>query len=72
MDKLKASVERSVFGVCSYIGERIGLSTYRVRLYFIYASFIALGSPLIVYLFVAFWVNLKKYLRKSRNAIWGI
>jgi hypothetical protein len=38
-------------------------------LFFIYASFIAYGSPIIVYLMLAFLMNFKKYLRK-RSPIW--
>lgn len=72
MDKLKVSIERYAFGVCSYIGQKIGLSAHRVRLYFIYASFATLGSPILIYLILAFWLNIKKYLRKSRNPIWDI
>jgi phage shock protein PspC (stress-responsive transcriptional regulator) len=72
MDKLKISVERYAFGVCSYVGNKIGLSTHRVRLYFIYASCFTFGSPIIIYLFVAFWMNIKQYLRKSRYAIWNL
>ena len=70
MDKLRNSVERYAFGVCSYVGDKIGLSSNRVRLYFIYASFITFGSPIVVYLVLAFWINLKKYLQKSRHSVW--
>ncbi len=70
MDKIKVTVERYAFGVCSYLGKKIGLSTHRVRLYFIYASFVTLGSPILIYLFFAFWINIKQYLRKSRHPIW--
>jgi len=70
MEKIKTTVERYAFGVCSYLGKKIGLSTHRVRLYFIYASFVTLGSPILIYLFFAFWINFKKYLRKSRNPVW--
>ncbi len=62
-------IEKSVFGVCSYIGERVGISTSRVRLYFIYASFVTFGSPLIIYLVLAFWLNVKKYLRKGYHLL---
>lgn len=62
-------VEKSVFGVCSYIGERIGLRTSRVRLYFIYVSFVTFGSPILIYLVVAFWINLKKYLRRGYHIL---
>ena len=41
-----------------------------VRKYFIYTSFIGMGSPLIVYLFIAFWMNVKRYIRKGKSIIY--
>ena len=70
MKKLSNIIERSVFGVCEYIGDKIGLRTSRVRMYFIYLSFFAFGSPIIIYFFLAFWLNVKNYIRKKKNLIW--
>lgn len=71
MKDVKHLVERSAFGVCSYLGEKIGISTASVRMYFIYLSFAALGSPIIVYLFLAFWLNIKRYFKgRNRNLVW--
>lgn len=67
---IKDLMERSAFGVCSYLGDKMGLASARVRMYFIYLSFVALGSPIIVYLFVAFWLNVKQYIKNSRNFLW--
>lgn len=72
MEKLRSLIEQSFFGVCERIGERMGISTNIIRLYFIYTSFIAFGSPIILYLVLAFWVNIRKYFRygvKEREAI---
>jgi phage shock protein PspC (stress-responsive transcriptional regulator) len=71
MDNIKFFVEKRVFGVCSYVGEKLGISTSRIRLYFIYTSFITMGSPIILYLVMAFWINLKKYIRLSRT-VWDL
>jgi hypothetical protein len=30
-----------------------------------------MGSPLIFYLVVAFWVNIRRYVRKGKSAIWN-
>ncbi len=62
---IKDLVERSAFGVCSYIGDIFGISTSKIRLYFIYTSFAAMGSPIAIYLILAFWLNIKKYIRKK-------
>lgn len=70
MKKLKHLLEKSLFGVCSYLGQKMGIASARVRLYFIYLSFVALGSPVIFYLFVAFWLNVKKYIKKNKNLVW--
>ncbi len=64
-------LEQSLFGVCEWLGEKMGIASARVRLYFIYASFATLGSPLILYLVVAFWLNLRRYTRKYQNWLWG-
>lgn len=67
MNKLRHIVEWHVFGVCAAIAERMGIATSIVRKYFIYISFLTMGSPLIVYFFMAFWMNVKKYVRLSRR-----
>jgi len=66
---LKDIVEKRAFGVCSYLAQRMGLRSSRVRMYFIYTSFITLGSPVIIYLVMAFWLNIKSYLRGGNNWI---
>ncbi|MBK8566400.1 MAG: PspC family transcriptional regulator [Saprospiraceae bacterium] len=71
MGNFKDLMERSAFGVCNYLGDKMGLASSRVRMYFIYASFVAFGSPIILYLFVAFWLNIKKYLKGSGRVLWG-
>lgn len=70
MQELKSLLERSAFGVCHYVGKKMGIASARVRVYFIYISFVALGSPIIVYLFVAFWLNVKQYIKNKRNILW--
>jgi hypothetical protein len=42
-------------------------------MYFIYISFITLGSPLIVYLFMAFWLEQKDVYRlRRKKTIWDL
>jgi phage shock protein PspC (stress-responsive transcriptional regulator) len=67
MYKIKNFIEWQVFGVCTAIGERVGIATAVIRRYFIYLSFITLGSPIVFYLFMAFWLNIKNYIRNSRR-----
>jgi len=62
MNRLKNFIEWQVFGVCTAIGEKMGIATSRIRTWFIYISFLTMGSPLIVYFILAFWMNIKRYI----------
>jgi phage shock protein PspC (stress-responsive transcriptional regulator) len=70
MDKLKSLLEKSAFGVCQTLGHKMGIASSRVRLYFIYLTFGTLGSPVIIYLFLAFWINVKEYINQSKKLMW--
>jgi len=67
MKSIKQFVEWHVFGVCSYIGEKMGVASSTIRKYFIYISFLTMGSPIIIYLFVAFWMNIKNYILSAKR-----
>jgi len=68
--RMKEALEWRAFGVCTALGERLGLATSRIRLWFIYVSFLTLGSSAIVYMVVAFWMNMKRYvLLRRRNPV---
>ncbi len=67
LSDLKNFIEWKAFGVCSSIGEKIGVATSRIRLWFIYISFLTLGSPIIIYMILAFWINMKRYILMSRR-----
>jgi phage shock protein PspC (stress-responsive transcriptional regulator) len=68
-DKIQDFFEAYAFGVCTRLGEKLGMATSSIRLFFIYASFLTFGSPVLVYLALAFIMNIRKHLRK-RSAIW--
>ncbi len=70
MKKLKSIVEWNAFGVCTAIGNRLGIATCRIRQYFMYTSLLTLGSPVIIYLVLAFWRNLRKYMWAARRNPW--
>jgi phage shock protein C len=59
-------LEKSAFGVCQRLGEMLRINPAQIRLYFIYLSFITFGSPLILYLIAAFWLNIRKYISSGR------
>jgi phage shock protein C len=64
--------ERQAFGVCTWLGDKLNMRRSNIRLFFIYASFLTLGSPLIVYLHMAFILKLKEYVQNSRTRVWDL
>lgn len=72
MRAIKYIIEKSAFGVCSFLGDRWGISARRIRLFFIYTSCLTLGSPVIFYLIAAFWLNLKNYMFERRSSVWDL
>jgi phage shock protein PspC (stress-responsive transcriptional regulator) len=67
MNKLRNFIEWQVFGVCAAIGEKMGIATSRIRMWFIYVSFLTFGSPVIIYMILAFWMNMKRYILAARR-----
>ena len=67
MNRVKYFIEWQLFGVCAAVGEKMGIAPSRIRTWFIYISFLTMGSPLIVYFIVAFWMNMKKYIYLGRR-----
>ncbi len=73
MNKFKYLLESHMFGVCAKIGEKLNFSASSIRLYFIYASFFTLGSPIIIYMVLAFWMEIRKHLRRHQNpSVWEL
>jgi len=71
MNRLKDFIEWKAFGVLSAIGDRMGIATSRIRMWFMYTSLLTLGSPIVIYMILAFWMNMKRYIRaRRRNPLW--
>ena len=70
MNRFKNFIEWQAFGVLSAIGERMGIATSRIRMWFIYISFVTMGSPIIIYMVLAFWMNMKKYMKAAKRNPW--
>ncbi|MCB0819378.1 MAG: PspC family transcriptional regulator [Bacteroidetes bacterium] len=64
--------EKQTFGVCTWLGDKLHMKSAQIRLFFIYASFLTLGSPLIVYLHMAFVLKIKEYIQSSRTRVWDL
>jgi len=67
VNRLRQFIEWQAFGVCSAMGDRLGIATARIRTWFVYISFLTMGSPLIVYFVLAFWMNMKRYILSGRR-----
>jgi len=70
--RIQQFFERQAFGVCTWLGDKLHMKTSQIRLFFIYASFLTLGSPLIVYLHMAFILRIKEYMISSRTRVWDL
>jgi len=65
--------EKQAFGVCAWWGEKLKVKSNNIRLAFIYMSFITFGSPLFIYLVMAWILKHKEYfLFKKRSTIWEL
>ena len=72
--KIQSFFEQFAFGVCEWWGRRLGIRTSKVRLFFIYLSFVTFGSPLVFYIVMAFILEHKQFfrLKKKRKTIWDL
>ncbi len=70
ISRIQEFFEKNAFGVCTRLGEKFRLPTSNIRLYFIYASFLTFGSPIIIYLALAFVMGFRKMLRRRHNTLW--
>lgn len=68
--------EEQAFGVCEWWGKKLGISSKKIRMYFIYLSFFTAGSPVIIYFMMAFLLENKDYFKpgilKNRSTIWEL
>jgi len=70
MNRFKNFIEWNAFGVCTAIGLRLGIATSKIRQFFIYASVLTMGSPVIIYLVLAFWRNIRRYIWATKRNPW--
>jgi len=71
VEKFRQITEMRMFGVFSVLGEKMGIASSKIRMFFIYISFLTFGSPIFIYLALAFIINIGRYIRsRKRNPIW--
>ncbi len=69
---LKNLFEQPLFGVCSSLADHFNIPARYIRFNFVYISLITFGSPILLYLILGFWINLKSLVNKRRNTIWDL
>jgi phage shock protein PspC (stress-responsive transcriptional regulator) len=67
MNRFRHFIEGQVFGVCSYLGDKMGIAPATIRKHFIYISLLTMGSPIIFYIFAAFWMNVRNYILSAKR-----
>lgn len=74
LQKIAFFFELRSFGVSSWLGKKLGIKTDNIRLFFIYFSCIGLGSPILLYLMMAFVLEHKHLFKfqKKKKTIWEL
>ena len=75
LDRFRKFIETPLFGVCAWLGEKMGIKATTIRLYFVYLSFFTFGSPIIIYFIMAFLLENKNYFKPrkhKRPSVWDI
>jgi phage shock protein PspC (stress-responsive transcriptional regulator) len=70
--KIITYFEKQSFGVCTYIADKFNISTSKIRLFFIYSSFLAVGFPIIFYVLAALVLDVRHYIKRIRLRIWDV
>ena len=75
LQKLIFFFELQSYGVCLWWARKLGINLFKVRLAFIYLTFIGLGSPILLYLIMAWILEHKHYFQfkaKPKTTIWEL
>ncbi|MDT4844860.1 hypothetical protein FQZ97_788290 [compost metagenome] len=70
--KVVTFFEKRSFGVSTYLANKFNMSTSKVRLFFIYSSFLAVGFPILFYILAAIVLDIRNYMKKARLRVWDI
>lgn len=70
--KIITFFEKRSFGVCTYLAERLNMSISKIRLFFIYSSFLAVGFPIVFYILAALVLDVRHYVKRIRLRIWDV
>jgi len=70
--KIITFFEKRSFGVCTYLAERLNMSISKIRLFFIYSSFLAVGFPIVFYILAALVLDVRHYIKRIRLRVWDV
>ncbi|WP_443946571.1 PspC domain-containing protein [Pedobacter sp. AW1-32] len=62
--------EQQSFGVSTYLANKLNMSTAKVRLFFIYSSFLAVGFPILFYFLAAIVLDIRNYMKRIKSKVW--
>jgi phage shock protein C len=77
INRIQSWFETRAFGVCEWLGKKLGIKSTKIRMYFIYLTFFTVGSPIIIYFFMAFFLENKRFFkppfrRRKRKSVWDL
>lgn len=73
INTIKSWFERQAFGVCDWWGEKLRIKSAAIRMFLIYASFLTVGSPIIIYMIMAFVKKLRNMMQvQRRGSVWDL
>lgn len=74
LKKIAFFFEFRSFGVSEWWGNKFGIQSDKIRLFFIYISCLGLGSPILIYLMMAFVLEHKHIFKfqKKKKTIWEL
>jgi phage shock protein C len=73
INEIKAWFEKQAFGVCEWWGEKLSIPSAHIRMFFIYTTFLTVGSPIILYLTLAFWKKMRGWVTEQRRrSVWDL
>ncbi|NBN97975.1 MAG: PspC domain-containing protein [Flavobacteriia bacterium] len=68
-------MELQSYGVCVWLAKQLGINRYKVRLGFVYFTFLGLGSPILLYLIMAWILEHRHYFRfqwSPKKSVWEL
>lgn len=75
INRIQQWFETRAFGVCEWLGKKLGINSTKIRMYFIYLTFFTVGSPIIIYFVLAFMLENKNFFkpfRRKRRSVWDL